>query len=424
MPNLYNVKEYQDLVNQQTEFYYDTNGNLITDLDRNIVTIKYNLLNLPELIQFGNGRQMKNTYTANGQKLRTEYFTPIVSVAVPVGSTTDLSAANRRKTEINYIGNKEYEIDHWGYHSLKRLHNSEGYIDFEVGDNSFYFDPRYNYYRRDHLGNTREVWQAPYLVHYRMTATMWGQEEIPQSTVQRTQYYPSGLPWEEGLGQNQQPYKFGGKEFIEMHGLDEYDFHARGYYPAIMRFNTMDPLAEKYYSISPYAYVMNNPIRYIDPDGKRVRPAQNNNYRPNNNYNRYGLYPNSQRPNSYQMTTTARYQTREIINEQHSYVENFNAGNNNTVQISTNNPRGQIVSLIVNLADAVVQDVKKVYFMDYGQKEDKYTAVSFSSPATNLQFFTAQTTYDAEFNEKASRVFNEVNSLDNLFPSEKLQKNF
>jgi len=159
----------------------DVNGNMITDLDRNIVTIKYNLLNLPELIQFGNGRQMKNTYTANGQKLRTEYFTPIVSVAVPVGSTTDLSAANRRKTEINYIGNKEYEIDHWGYHSLKRLHNSEGYIDFEVGDNSFYFDPRYNYYRCDHLGNTREVWQAPYLVHYRMTATMWGQEEIPQS---------------------------------------------------------------------------------------------------------------------------------------------------------------------------------------------------------------------------------------------------
>ena len=34
---------------------YDVNGNLTKDLDRDIVTIKYNLLNLPEIIQFKNG---------------------------------------------------------------------------------------------------------------------------------------------------------------------------------------------------------------------------------------------------------------------------------------------------------------------------------------------------------------------------------
>ncbi|GBU06812.1 hypothetical protein AwDysgo_01430 [Bacteroidales bacterium] len=39
------------------------------------------------------------------------------------------------------------------------------------------------------------------------------------------------------------------------------------YDPAIGRFFTMDPLAEKYYNISPYAYVANNPLRYIDPTG-------------------------------------------------------------------------------------------------------------------------------------------------------------
>lgn len=52
-----------------------------------------------------------------------------------------------------------------------------------------------------------------------------------------------------------------------MHGYDTYDYGARGYYPAIMRFTTIDPLAEKYYSISPYVYCMNNPIMYLDPDG-------------------------------------------------------------------------------------------------------------------------------------------------------------
>ncbi len=51
------------------EFLYDPNGNQTKDLDHDIVTIKYNLLNLPELIQFKNGCQIKHTYSAEGQKL-------------------------------------------------------------------------------------------------------------------------------------------------------------------------------------------------------------------------------------------------------------------------------------------------------------------------------------------------------------------
>jgi len=53
-----------------------------------------------------------------------------------------------------------------------------------------------------------------------------------------------------------------------MHGFDTYDYGARGYYPAIGRFTTIDPCAEKDYSISPYAYCDNNPVNRIDPDGR------------------------------------------------------------------------------------------------------------------------------------------------------------
>ena len=52
-----------------------------------------------------------------------------------------------------------------------------------------------------------------------------------------------------------------------MHGLDEYDSEARWNQPGIMRTTTIDPSAEKYYSISPYAWCGNNPVNLIDPDG-------------------------------------------------------------------------------------------------------------------------------------------------------------
>ncbi|MFV0469116.1 MAG: RHS repeat-associated core domain-containing protein [Dysgonomonas sp.] len=52
-----------------------------------------------------------------------------------------------------------------------------------------------------------------------------------------------------------------------MNGLNQYDYHARQYDPATIRFTTMDPLVEKYYSISPYVYCANNPIRMIDAAG-------------------------------------------------------------------------------------------------------------------------------------------------------------
>ena len=68
-------------------------------------------------------------------------------------------------------------------------------------------------------------------------------------------------------GADVQPYKNNGKELDLIHGLNTYDYGARQYNPVTARWDRMDPLSEKYYSISPYAYCANNPVRLVDPNG-------------------------------------------------------------------------------------------------------------------------------------------------------------
>ena len=232
---------------------------------------------MPDLIQFKNDCQIKNTYSADGQKLSSRYVTVAEGVYQPLNPGQVIENLDVNENDnvtvdgTDYVGNIEYQVDRYfdwdltyepvEQKYLYRVHNPEGYVNTFVLGSSY--GPVYNYYRKDHLGNNREVWNASY---------KWGSTTRPEATSQITQYYPSGLPWASNAGDNpgSQPYKYNGKEFVEMHGLDEYDSEARWYYPAIMRTTTMDPLAEKFYDVSPYAWCENNPVNRIDPDGKFV----------------------------------------------------------------------------------------------------------------------------------------------------------
>ena len=69
-----------------------------------------------------------------------------------------------------------------------------------------------------------------------------------------------------------QPYKYNGKELDTKKGLNWYDYGARHYDAALGRFTTNDPLAEKYYSMSPYTYCADNPVKFIDPNGMEYAP--------------------------------------------------------------------------------------------------------------------------------------------------------
>ena len=199
------------------EYTYDANGNITKDSNKGISNIRYNLLNLPEEVTFTNGNSIKFFYSAEGEKLRTVYT---------------ISGTISQK---DYCGNIVYEAG-----VQKYLLNDEGYYDLASGG--------YHYYLKDHLGNNRVV--------------------INQSgTVEQTNhYYPYGGTF--ASTSTGQPYKYNGKEYDTHADLNWYDYGARHYDPAIARWITQDPLAEKYYGWNQYNYCGANPVILRDKDGK------------------------------------------------------------------------------------------------------------------------------------------------------------
>ena len=215
--------EFQDAVKQDNEYVYDANGNLTKDLNKGIVGIQYNYLNLPSKVTFGDGSTITYTYAADGTKLRTLH---------KVGSTT---------TTTDYCGSVIYENG-----VRKYLLTEEGYVSLSDGI--------YHYFYRDHLGNVRLVMGSP--------TGSGGQVE------ERNDYYPfGGLIADLG---SVQPYKYNGKELDTKKGLNWYDYGARMYDAALGRWHKIDPMTEKYYSVSPYAYCSSNPVNAIDYQGKLV----------------------------------------------------------------------------------------------------------------------------------------------------------
>jgi RHS repeat-associated protein len=180
--------------------------------------------------------------------------TPVIGSGVNAGSLTSSKTTD-------YVGNKVYENG-----TLKRI----------LTENGYYADGNYYFYIQNHLGSNV------------ITANKNG------SIVQSSHYYPFGLTMAISTDQGVQPYKYTGKELDMQHGLNLYDFSARTYDPAIGRFTTVDPLAEKYYSVSPYAYCANNPVNRVDPTGMAWKPTFDEDQDGNQTYNGYEWIPEDQ----------------------------------------------------------------------------------------------------------------------------------
>ncbi|EAY24076.1 RHS repeat-associated core domain-containing protein [Microscilla marina] len=95
-------------------------------------------------------------------------------------------------------------------------------------------------------------------------------EHTPQLIVQENHYYPFGMNLRgiEKVGKPEHKYLYNGKEKQEEFGLNWMDYGARFYDAQLGRWHSVDELAEKNHITSPYGYVLNNPMKFIDPDGR------------------------------------------------------------------------------------------------------------------------------------------------------------
>lgn len=205
-------------------FGYDDNGNMTRQDDKGISNIAYNVFDLPTAIT-QNGTTLQYLYSADGTKLR-----KVIS-----GKTTD------------YLDGFQYENN-----GLKFVPTAEGYYNFE--------NNKYIYTYADHLGNVR-------LSYYRNANNS-------AEVLEENNFYPFGLKhsgYNQFAGNPAFKHQYNGKELQETGMLD---YGWRQYMPELGRWNGMDKLAEFYDTVSPYAYVMNNPVMFTDPDGRLVTPIE------------------------------------------------------------------------------------------------------------------------------------------------------
>ncbi|RAK33253.1 UNVERIFIED_ORG: RHS repeat-associated protein [Chitinophaga ginsengisegetis] len=179
--------DFKEITNNETaDYIYDANGNLTKDNNKNIAVISYNHLNLPENITITGKGMIKYQYDAMGSKLK-----KIV---------TDNTVTPAKVTTTDYISGFVYQND-----TLQFLGHEEGRVRavFAAGQPLAF---KYDYFVKDHLGNTRMVLteQTDFSMYAAtMEAPAAATETALFSNVDNTRAdKPAGYPVDESAGQN------------------------------------------------------------------------------------------------------------------------------------------------------------------------------------------------------------------------------
>ncbi|MGN7823340.1 DUF6443 domain-containing protein [Chitinophaga sp. 22536] len=179
--------DFTDSQADGVDYNYDGAGNLTRDENKQIAAISYNHLNLPELITVTGKGNIRFVYDAGGNKVRKV--------------VTDNTAGVAKVTTTDYLGGFVYEND-----SLRFAGHEEGRIRvaYQPGQAP---DFVYDYFVKDHLGNTRLV-----LTEKSVTNTYAATMETPSAAKENQLFSnidntrsnkPVGYPADESAGKNE-----------------------------------------------------------------------------------------------------------------------------------------------------------------------------------------------------------------------------
>ena len=215
-------------------YQYDANGNMTHDGRRGL-DLSWNHLNLPSTISNVEDEDatVNYTYLADGTKV--------------------LAHASGTSEGYAYLGTMVYKLNNGGWTLETTPFTGGRFVRNATGN---LVEQRHI---TDHLGSTRTIVEGD-----------------DYTEVEQNDYYPFG----KRIADNTLPttatnrWRFSGKEIQTLGGINLIDFGLRLYDDHIVRWPTQDALSEKYHAVSMYSYCANNPISFIDPDGKEIRVSK------------------------------------------------------------------------------------------------------------------------------------------------------
>lgn len=235
------------------ELKYDSCGRLITDETRDITSISYDRNNNAKLINY-NGGLIRATYRPDGVKMfqSTQEALSTSGISPAYIDTEDIDSkitplANR-PSKYKYTTRYWYGPVYIESDKYPRIYFDTGYAEIK-GDSVQYY-----YFVKDYLGSIATI------------------TDKNGTILQTNRYLSGGLP-QTAMTINDRfidNHLYCSMQYTGTHSMGLYDNTARIYDAILTRFTTQDPLSEKYPDISPYASRANNPMKYVDEDGRKL----------------------------------------------------------------------------------------------------------------------------------------------------------